>query len=146
MDRAMTSRLDAWITRDPPEPEEREPLHCSACGQFLPEQPGRKIEEQSFSRCSGRASVYEEEHGEGVLAIIGDEFRGKTFQRAFPPPCGTKDGKGDMADAASAEEINPHETEEWEHEPHWFPEPYGFATRYVRVCKGCGTSSFRAEV
>lgn len=134
MDRRMAG-YDAWITRGPPEPVEREKLRCAHCAGYLTDRALRKIEEQHFSWCDGKASFFEDTHDEGVLAIIGEEFRGEKVKRAFPPLCKQDDG-----------EIKPEDTAEHEHEAHWFADPWGFSTRYIRMCRACGARNEEVEV
>lgn len=137
MDRQMSARLDASITRDPPEPEERDRLQCVHCAGFLEDRALRKIEEQQFSWCDGKVSIFEDEHDEGVLAIIGEEHRGEKFKRVFPPIC-FQGGEG--------AEIRPEEAAGYAHAAHWYADEWGFSTRYVRMCKRCGARNEEIEV
>lgn len=128
MDRQTARRLDNYITREPPEPPE--PPVCDECGEELPDEPVQRIEQHVFDHCDGAPSIIECEHEEGVLAIIGEEFRDKTFKVAYAPACGTKDGSG----YGEQTEINVDEAPEWTHDPHFYEEPMGFSTTYVRRC------------
>ena len=127
---------DAWVTRDPPCYEEPEPLHCSSCGRFLRIEPDFTREFCAVDWCDGKPSVYENEHDEAVLRIIGEEYRGKTYRVAYPPPCCSRDGKPESWHRHD-HEIGPEEVEEWRHTPHFFESQWGSGWVQVRVC-ACG--------
>ena len=133
---------DQWITRDPPCYEEPEPLHCSSCGRFLRIEPDFTRDLCAVGWCDGQPSVHECEHDEGVLRIIGDEFRGTTYKVAYPPPCCSRDGKQENWNMDD-HEINPDQAGEWKHAPHSFEPQWGSCTVQVRVC-ACG--HFNEEV
>jgi hypothetical protein len=135
LDRAA---LDRWITREPPEcDDERAPLRCSGCGKFLKQEPDGIHDQVNLRHCDGQPSVWQETHDEGVLAIIGDEFRDKPFARAAAPHCG---GKTVSHVCGGQHEISPDEVEAYRHEPHFFEDDAFYDTRSeVRICAHCGT-------
>lgn len=135
----MTMRgYDAWITRGPPEYEERPPLRCASCGRFLKEEPDGGREYVRVRRCDGQPRVFEDTHDESVLAIIGEEYRGKKFTTAYPPDCGGKEPSHEQT--GDGGEIHPNEVESYRHEPHFWADPYEWYAAAVRTCV-CGATN-----
>lgn len=62
---------------------------CRKCGGFLTLEP--EAFEQKTSMCSGKATRYENEYSEALIAILGEEYRGKTYDIYFAP-CGEECG------------------------------------------------------
>jgi hypothetical protein len=124
---------DAWVTREPPEPPE--PPTCSECEEDLPEQAYKKVEERVFERCDGQpaASEYRYDDGshEGLLEIIGEEYRDKTYTVHYSPVCGHKTAE---EWGGYQEEISEGEAESYKHEAHWFTPPMACSTTYHYRC------------
>ena len=126
---------DAYVTRDPYfeyEPPESD-FHCSACGRFLTDEPTYTREWQMVHRCDGEPKVLDcvyggSAHDEGLIEILGEEFRGKSYRLGYPPKCKQAEGE---------HEIDPDKADEHRHAPHFFGDPYGWHHVQVRVC-GCG--------
>lgn len=80
----MTMRgYDAWLTTDrsldyepPPQPK------CARCGSFLPWKVERVENKEDVLRCDGTVRVHPQEYDDGLVAILGDEYRGKTYDVA----------------------------------------------------------------
>lgn len=133
--------LDRYLTREPDYFRDGEPaaLKCSGCGKFLREQEDGIREWVNVERCSGEPSVIECTYGdaasdEQILAIIGEEHRGKTYRVAFSAACGSMKGSGH---ATYDGEVSPDKVEEWKHDSHFFVPEWGYQQVAVRVCK-CG--------
>lgn len=95
--------------------------HCEVCGSFLRFQSDEEIQWEECINCDGKARkhthVYGEyEQDEGILAIIGEEFRGQKYD-IYYYPCGIE-GNG-----------NPHE-------PH--KEILAVGVTEKRKCRNCG--------
>lgn len=117
-------RLDAHITREPPEPPE--PMVCPECGAEVPDVVIEKIEQYRYHRCDGQPQVLpDQRHDESVLAIIGEEHRDDVFSIAYPPPC-CRDA-GEISDDSDT-------LESYRHETHFFLHPLDVTTTLVRVC------------
>lgn len=140
MDRRAAASLDRWITRESPYDDgERPLLKCSGCGRFLVEEPFGTREFVAINFCTGEPKVIECKYGEvsadeSVLAIIGEEFRGKTYRFAHAPACGSMKGSVDQTYDG---EISPEDAEQWKHAPHWFIAAHGYSQSALRWCT-CG--------
>jgi hypothetical protein len=71
---------DAWLTTDrsldwepPPHPK------CGHCGAFLPLKPTRVENKADVLHCDGVDHTSPEEYSEGLIAILGEEYRSKTY-------------------------------------------------------------------
>lgn len=129
---------DAWVTREPdylfdkPLPLPR----CSTCGEFMQEQPEGFREWVTLERCSGEPKVIECKYGdvasdEGLLRILGEEYRGKSYRVAYAAACGSMNGSNH---ATYDGEIAPDVASEWKHAPHWFVAEWGYQRVAVRTC------------
>lgn len=129
---------DAWVTREPDYGPDEPPVYrCSHCGGFLAQQPEAQRQFTTLRHCNGKAHVIDGcTHDEGVLAIIGEEYRHTTFSVAYAPECGGKTAEhhqqGDEGEIAVADAPS------YEHEPHFYEEPYGSPCCEIRTCKKCG--------
>lgn len=135
MDRRAAAALDRYLTRSPYDDCD-EPVQpkCCVCGVFLPAEPSYKVEADAVRHCDGQPLVFEEEQqDDAVLAIIGEEHRGEKYTLAYAPACGTKEG-GPGNCGGDQSEIHPDEADEWKHEPHTFPDPWGSGTTLVWIC------------
>lgn len=132
---------DAWVTREPPWMDYEPPVYrCSHCGSFLKAEAEGEREFMQIHMCDGKPKVIECKYGEtdadeGILAIIGEEYRGKGYRLGYAPACGTKEGSHDLSYDG---EIDPEKADEWEHEPHWYADPYGYTALALRTCGRCG--------
>lgn len=103
---------------DPGGYDEHPLIHCSRCGGFLPFEPDRQGGGEDLGQCDGKRMVvtetYHEDRDAGILAIIGEEFIGKSYEVEFDPECGRVD----------------------EHEPHTFVQ-WAWGINY-RTCSRCG--------
>lgn len=126
---------DAWATREPPEPPE--PPVCSeeGCEEELLAQAYRKVETAIYEWCDGQPTKseyrYDDGSHEGLLEIIGEEYRDKTYAVAYSPVCGNKKAE---EFGSYQEEISESEMDEWRHEGHWYVEPMGVSTTYHYRC------------
>jgi hypothetical protein len=147
MDRQTSAALDRWITRDPPYDDgERVQLKCLACGRFLKEQEDGLREWVAVEHCSGEAKVLDCVYGavasdEGILQIIGEEFRGTSYQIAYPPVCGSMKGSNHRTFDG---DIAPEAAPKWTHEPHFFADDFGYQQVAIRVCV-CGHANEEAS-
>lgn len=139
LDRAA---LDRYITREPywMEEEERPARHCTKCGRFLKDEPEGGRSWVQISRCNGEAKVLTCHYGEnssdeGILQILGEEYRGKEYKLAYPPECGTKEGS---IHADFDGDIRPEDAPSYKHDPHFFVEdPWCYQETEIRTCV-CG--------
>jgi hypothetical protein len=116
----MMSSYDAWRTREPDYgPDEPPPLpHCGRCGAFLRRKPDRIEPWEDGVDCDGTVTVVQQEYEEGTIAILGEEFRGKTYA-VLVSACGTEIGR--------------------EHPPH--REVHAAGDVEYRTCRRCGHTS-----
>lgn len=109
---------DAWITREPDCPDD-EPFeaHCSGCGAFLAAAADEMSNHDELAHCDGQTitvtGTYDADADAGLLAILGDEFAGKSYEVEYDPPCG---------------QVGEHDPHDW---------PIGGWTELIRVCRRC---------
>lgn len=85
--------------------EEPPPMHCPACGRFLPKQPFRMVQTITRDWCNGKVRIYY------------DEYQGKKVEVSKFVQC--QDEWGDYE----------------EHEPHWYEQPMAdIMTEYQYRC------------
>jgi hypothetical protein len=60
------------------------------CGAFLPVKPNRREYWAAYQECDGEAKTYTFTYDEGTIAILGEEFRGKTYTERLAP-CGEQE-------------------------------------------------------
>jgi len=146
-----TRALDAYLTRAPYWYDDGEPpiYRCIECSGFLSNQPDEKREVITKVWCDGKPHVitcqYNDGTHEGILAIIGEEFREKTYEYATSPTCGTKEGGESGSDLGSTE-IRSEDAPEWNHSPHWTYSPFGCYFVNVRHCRKCGHANEEREI
>jgi hypothetical protein len=92
MDRFEQRRLDAYLTKGPPDPEEPRDLRCTNCTALLPEAPTSAESWEDAYTCSGQVryvtQTYEAENDSGILDIIGWEHLGGRFEVDIAAACG----------------------------------------------------------
>lgn len=66
----------------PDEPRDRPSPHCSNCNARLPQLPDRMEPWEEGFDCSGEIRMVDQEYTEGLIDILGEDFRGKTYQVA----------------------------------------------------------------
>jgi hypothetical protein len=108
-----TEMIDRAYGYDQPD---REIHKCSKCGAFLRNKPDRTENWEAGIDCTGIATAYEAAYTEGLIEILGEEYRGRTYTETITP-CG----------------------EERAHDPH--TEIYAAGTNEFRRCSRCGTES-----
>lgn len=79
----MTGRLPepSWIG-GPPEYDEPVQPRCGHCGAFLPFEVERTEYQEHSEHCDGTVTFHDEPYSDEVVAILGDEFAGKTYKVA----------------------------------------------------------------
>lgn len=95
---------------------------CEVCGGFLPIEPTGFDFWEDAVECSGKPKRYDHEYEEGTIAILGEEYRGKTYA-VYLAECGLETG------------------------PQGHPahrEILGAGTIEIRKCKLCGTENREA--
>lgn len=122
------SGYDAWVTREPdlgPEP----PLpgdpgwpRCDSCGAWLRLDADRTEPWEDGFECDGKVTIYHEPYSEGLVAILGDEYEGKTYEIPY-----TACGEYDTA-----------------HAPHYVVMATGI-TLY-RQCRRCGAENTESQM
>jgi hypothetical protein len=55
-------------------------LRCNQCNGFLPTKVERVEHGQNSQHCDGKIKSYECEYNEGLINILGEEYRGKTYK------------------------------------------------------------------
>lgn len=86
------ARLDAWITREPDWFDDEPPaLKCRQCGAFLRREPERTEHWEDAVDCDGSETLVVMEYSDSMVAILGEEFRGKTYTESVSP-CGIEVG------------------------------------------------------
>lgn len=88
--------------------------HCSKCGGFLAERPDRTVDWEESDACDGSAVTVSQEYSEGLVAVLGDEYRGQTY---------------DLLVSACGVDVGPHE-------PHL--EVLAAGVTEHRTCARCG--------
>ena len=119
----MTLRgLDAWLTRGPWDEEEPPAPRCGRCGGFLRRTADRTEPWEDGIDCDGTVTLHPQEYDEALIAILGEEYRGKTYDVAVSP-CGI-----DLA----------------AHEPH--REIMAAGVTEHRLCRRCGHQNAWSEM
>jgi hypothetical protein len=124
----MMSNYDAWRTRepdygpDPPFPGDESWPRCS-CGAWLRLKADRVEDWEDATECDGTVEIVQYAYDESSIAVLGEEYRGKTYGVAVSA-CGAEIGKP--------------------HEPHREVNWAG-ATEY-RTCRRCGHENASAEL
>lgn len=116
------SSYDAWVTREPPDYEPPPQPHCSHCGGFLPRRPDMSVPFEQGFECSGEVRIHHEPYTEGLVAILGEEYRGKTYEIQVSD-CGIDQGP---------------------HAPH--REVVAAGVFETRICKRCGHRNETSEL
>lgn len=112
----VTSRMiDEMYGVEPPPP----PV-CERCHAFLRWQPDQTKPWEDALDCDGKAVPYEQEYTPGLIALLGEEYEGRTYVEHFAP-C------GDCAD----------------HEPH--REIFAAGNDEYRFCRRCGHVNVRRD-
>lgn len=100
------------------DPLEIPQLRCNQCKGFLPSKIERVEHGQKVQHCDGKITSYECEYDEGLINILGEEYRGKTYKIYYS--C-----DGDEVDENTKD-----------HEPHDIL--ISLWTKEFRTCKRCG--------
>lgn len=110
--------LDNYITRSDPDDYEPVQPRCPKCRAFLRYAPDRIEQTEDATDCDGSVEFFEQEYDERLIAILGEEYRGKAYKVAVSP-CGTEQGAV--------------------HDPHRVV--WGAANIEYRTCRRCGTEN-----
>jgi hypothetical protein len=97
-----------------PEYEPPPPPRCQHCGAFLRCDPDSREPWEDALDCDGSETGYDEPYGEGLIAVLGEEVRGKTY-RVMYSPCGSNGGQ---------------------HQPH--REVIAAGEAFIWTCRRCG--------
>lgn len=103
--------------RDIEGPPEQSQPQCNLCHSFLPFKAERIEHGEHTKPCDGKIVSYECEYNEGLISILGEDYRGKTYKIYYS--CDGEVGENTK-----------------DHEPHnvfmydWSKE--------IRTCKRCG--------
>ena len=73
---------DQWLTTDRSLDYDELPPHpkCARCGSFLRIQPDRTEPKEDILHCDGVVHVSHQDYSEGSIAILGEEYRDKTYE------------------------------------------------------------------
>lgn len=85
-DRHLARAHEQYYDPDLHFPADRDPLpapHCSNCNLHLPSLPDKVTPWADTVSCDGRVTHATQEYTEGLVDILGEEFRGKTYAIAF---------------------------------------------------------------
>jgi hypothetical protein len=103
------------------DPNDRLPPRCARCGAFLSREVDRLEQRETYLDCDGSETLEQAPYDESLIAILGEEFRGKTYTVSYSP-CGLDIGQ---------------------HEPH--RELQAAWDELYRHCRRCGYDSMEVD-